>query len=286
MYKLYVIPCSHACRSAMLMLKHKQVPYRRVDVIPLTHAFVARLHGFDAGGQTRTAGARRTLPIRMGDRLGTVPALACDEQRISTNYRIARFLDDRRPEPPLFPANPERRSAVEEAERWANDVLQMAARRILLAWVVREPAAASRSGADGRMGYLLYRRALTRRLLTPMIARLIFAAGPTAEREFLDELPVMLDRIDAWIADGILGAEQLNVADFMVAPSLALILYRPDIMPFFEGRPALELVDRLVPSRHSRGRRAVPDHEPDDRLITALIDLELSGAPASRCEQR
>ena len=27
-YKLYVIPGSHACRSAMLMLEHKGRPYR------------------------------------------------------------------------------------------------------------------------------------------------------------------------------------------------------------------------------------------------------------------
>ena len=39
----------------------------------------------------------------------------------------------------------------------------------------------------------------------------------------------MLDRIDAWIADGVLNGPQLNVADFMVAPSLALILYRDDV---------------------------------------------------------
>jgi glutathione S-transferase len=57
----------------------------------------------------------------------------------------------------------------------------------------------------------------------------------------------MLDRIDAWIADGVLGGPELNVADFMVAPSLALILYRPDVQPLFEGRPSLELVDRLLP---------------------------------------
>jgi hypothetical protein len=60
------------------------------------------------------------------------------------------------------------------------------------------------------------------------------------------------NRIDAWIADGVLGGEQLNAADFMVAPSLALILYRPDVLPLFEGRPALELVDRR------RGRRGGP----------------------------
>jgi hypothetical protein len=26
-----------------------------------------------------------------------------------------------------------------------------------------------------------------------------------------------------------------------------LILYRPDVLPLFEGRPSLELVDRLLP---------------------------------------
>ena len=61
------------------------------------------------------------------------------------------------------------------------------------------------------------------------------------------ELPPMLDRIDAWIADGVLGGAQPNAADLMVAPSLALMLYRPDLMTHFGGRPALELVDRLLP---------------------------------------
>jgi glutathione S-transferase len=97
------------------------------------------------------------------------------------------------------------------------------------------------------MGYLLYKRELTRRLVIPRIIRGIFATSPAADRELLAELSVLLDRVDAWIADGVLGGEHLNAADFMVAPSLALILYRPDVMPMFEGRPALELVDRLLP---------------------------------------
>jgi len=73
MYTLYVIPGSHACRSAMLMLEHKQLPYQRVDVVTLLHPVVARLHGFDAGGERRTAGTQRPLPLRLGDHLGTVP---------------------------------------------------------------------------------------------------------------------------------------------------------------------------------------------------------------------
>jgi glutathione S-transferase len=136
----------------------------------------------------------------------------------------------------------------------------MAARRILAGAVLRDPSAFSRSAADGRMEYLLYRRALARRLVIPVIGRLVFAASPAAERELLAELPAMLDRIDAWIADGVLGAEQLNAADFMVAPSLALILYRSDVLPLFQGRPALELVDRLLPDPAQARRHPVPSH--------------------------
>jgi glutathione S-transferase len=247
MYKLYVIPGSHACRAAMLMLEHKRVPYRRVDFVPLLHPLAARLRGFDAGKQTRVAGTRRPFGVRLGDRLGTVPALAAGRERISTNHGIARFLDARHPEPPLFPADPEQRAAVEDAERWANETLQMVARRVVLAAAVRDPTAFSRSTADGRMGYLLYRPTLARRLIVPQIGRRVFAAGRRAERELLAELPSLLDRIDAWIEDGVLGGAQPNAADFMVVPSLALILYRPDVMPLFEGRPALALVDRFLP---------------------------------------
>jgi len=173
--------------------------------------------------------------------------LADGARSVSTNHGIARYLDEHHPQPPLLPADPEQRARVEEAECWANETLQMAARRIPGTAIARDPATFSQSSGDGRLGYLLYRRALTRRLIIPRLLRDVFVAGPAAEREVLDELPPMLDRIDAWIADGTLGGAQLNAADFMVAPSLALMLYRPDLLPLFEGRPALELVDRLLP---------------------------------------
>jgi glutathione S-transferase len=252
MYKLYVIPGSHACRSGMLMLEHKRVPYRRVEFITLTHATMARLHGFDAGGQTRVAGGRRTPGIRMGDLLGTVPGLADGERRISTNYGIARYLDEQHPERPLLPDDPQQRKAVEEAESWANDTLQMAARRIVFSAALQDPAALTRATDDGRMGYLLYRSALVRRLITPWIGRLIFATRPGEDGRLVAELSEMLDRIDVWVDRGVLNGPELNVADFMVAPSLALILYRPDVLPIFEGRPALELVDRLLPEPQVR----------------------------------
>jgi glutathione S-transferase len=254
MYTLYVIPGSHACRAAILMLRHKQVGYRRVHVVTLLHPLAVRLVGFDAGGETRRAGTRRTFGIRLGDFLGTVPALASNGDRISTNRQIARFLDERHPERPLLPAEPERRTAVEEAERWANEELQMVARRITLSWGRQDPEGAARRSADGRMGYLLYRSERLRRLIIPEIGRRVFAVGRSSDDELLAELPQLLDRVDAWIADGILGGPEPNAADFMVVPSLALILYRPDVMHLFEGRPALELVDRYLPEPAQAGR--------------------------------
>src|SRR4051794_11368333 len=192
MYTLYVIPGSHACRSAMLMLAHKGLAYRRVDLITLLHPVLVRLYGFDAGGQTRSAGGRHTFGLRLGDRLGTVPALAADGDRISTNHRIARFLDERHPEAPLFPSDPEKREAVEEAEDWANEKLQMEARRIVIAAVLRDPEAMSRSTGGGRLGYLLYKRAPARRL-APRVLGKAFAASPRADRELLATLRGMLD---------------------------------------------------------------------------------------------
>ena len=248
MYTLYVIPGSHACRSGILMLQHKRVPYRRVDIPTLLHPLAVRMAGFEASPERRTAGTRRPSPLRFGDRFGTVPALAARDHRVSSNRAIARFLDDRHPEPALFPANSRQRQAVEEAERWANDTLQMAARRLTLAGVRGgDLSRISHSGSDGRMGYLLYRTVVARRLIIPMIGRFAFAVGEGTDAKLQAKLPAMLDRIDAWIADGVLGGPQLNAADFMVAPSLALMLYRTDIQPLFEGRPALELVDRILP---------------------------------------
>ena len=60
-------------------------------------------------------------------------------------------------------------------------------------------------------------------------------------------LPAMLDRIDGWIESGVLDGEELNAADFVIAPSLALLTYRRDLRPEIERRPAIGLIDRLLP---------------------------------------
>jgi glutathione S-transferase len=180
--------------------------------------------------------------------MGTVPALAVNGQRVKTNRAIARFLEEWRPEPPLYPADPDRRAAVEEAERWGDDVFQMTARRLALAASLRGGDSISRGGDDGRLGPLLWRSRRIRNAGTKLLGRFVFRAGTTAESELLAELPGQLDRIDAWIEAGVLNGEQLYAADFMIAPSLALLCYRPDVEAEIARRPAMALVDRLLPA--------------------------------------
>jgi hypothetical protein len=56
----------------------------------------------------------------------------------------------------------------------------------------------------------------------------------------------MLDRIDAWIGDGVLNGERLNAADYMIAPSVALLTYRPSLRESIAFRPTGALVDRVL----------------------------------------
>jgi glutathione S-transferase len=234
----------------MLMLAHKQIPYRLVTLPTGAHPLLLRARGFAGHAKPirsvdgRTHGSLATL-----DRMGTVPALHCGTERVQTNRAIARWLERMQPEPPLFPADPQRRAAVEQAEEWGDQTLQMAARRITLLGgqhgldVLRDHA------NDGRLGALLAKGERSRKINNQIAARAIFKAdGEQAERELLAELPAMLDTIDAWIAQAVLDGPELNAADFLIAPSVALIAYRLDLRPQIQARPAVwAWLERVLP---------------------------------------
>jgi glutathione S-transferase len=245
---LYVIRGSHACRTAMLMLDHKGIGYRRVDLPPGLHPFGVRLRGFPGYPEhVRKLAGRSHRPLAMLDRLGTVPALRAGSERIQTNRAIARFLDRVQPQPPLFPTDPKRRATVEEAERWGDDELQMTARRLGFAAIQRGREAMHRRANDGRLGPMLWRSETVRFAAASGIGRIVFDANPDSERELLAALPPMLDRIDGLIGAGVLDSEQLNAADFMIVTSLALLCYRVDLRPEIEARPAGWLLERVLP---------------------------------------
>lgn len=77
-------------------------------------------------------------------------------------------------------------------------------------------------------------------------------------RRDISLLPGMLQRIDDWIAEGVLGGEELNAADFQIAPSLRLALSLDDLRPAIENRPAGELALRVVPDYPGRTPPVLP----------------------------
>jgi glutathione S-transferase len=128
--KLYSIPGSHPVMSARLMLGLKGIPYKRRDLFPVLSRVQTRLLGFK------------------GNR---VPALKIDGERVQGTRDIARALDRIQPDPPLFPADPERRAAVEEAEAWG-DPFQQIPRGIIWWALQREPDAQASFLDDAQFG--------------------------------------------------------------------------------------------------------------------------------------
>jgi len=244
---LYVICGSHACRSAMLMLEHKRVVYRRVQLMTGPHGLSVRLRGFP-GNPTpirEVDGATHRM-LALLDRAGTVPALRYGERRVQRNADIARFLDAEIPQPPLFPRDAALRAEVERAEQWGDQVLQMAARRVGLVTAVHGLGALHDRGASGRLGPLLAEGDLMRDMVARG-ARFTFRANAGDEARLVGAIAPLLDRVDAWIGDGVLDGAEPNVADFMIAPSLALLSYRSDLSAEIASRPAGAFVERFVP---------------------------------------
>jgi glutathione S-transferase len=224
--RLFVIPASHPSIAAQLMLDHKGIAYKRTDLLPVISKAALRAVGF---------------------RGVTVPALKIDGAKVQGSRPIARELERLRPEPALFPADPERRAAVEEAERFGDEQLQSPMRQILW-WAIKRDKAPLRSYSEGaKLGLPISLAMKTAAPIVALSAR-FNEADDEHVRAGLAALPAMLDKIDAWIAAGVLGGEQLNAADFQIAPSLGLAMTLDDLRPAIEPRPAGALAKRVVPN--------------------------------------
>ena len=223
--RLYVIPASHPSICVELMLRHKGIEYKRTDLMPVISKLVLRGLRFPRN---------------------TVPAMKIDGRRVQGSREIARELDRLRPEPPLFPADAERRVAVEEAERFGDEQLQHPIRQLLW-WSIKKDRAPLRSYSEGaHLGIPIDLALATAAPIVALSARFNEASDENARRA-LAALPAMLDRIDAWIAAGVLNGDHPNSADFQIAPSIGLAMSLDDLRPAIEGRPAGELAKRLVP---------------------------------------
>jgi glutathione S-transferase len=222
--RLFVVYGSHPCATVQRAMDLKGIPYSTVELPPLAHAAIQRLV--------------------FGQR--TVPGLQIDGEKIVGSRRILRRLEEIAPDPALLPADPAQRARVEDAERWGDDVLQPIARRVLWTALRNAPGAAP-SFSEGAQ---LALPAPVARAAIPLVARgeiRLNRASEAAVREDLLALPGHLDRIDAWIEEGVMGGEQPNVADLQIAPTLALLMTIGDLRPAIESHPAGQQALRLFP---------------------------------------
>ena len=230
MIRLYIIPGSNPCVAAELMLERKGIDYRRRDLIPAVHIAIVRALGF---------------PGR------TVPALKSDGRKVQGSRAIARFLDELKPEPSLFPLEPARRAAVQEAERWGDEELQSVSRR--LAWfalrrVLRRDRSTVKEFLEGyRLGVPTSVAVAT---MAPIawVEQRINKASAAAVRADLERLPALLDHVDELLAQGVIGGEVPNAADYQIAPSLRLLLAFDQLRPLIEARPAGAFATRVAPA--------------------------------------
>jgi glutathione S-transferase len=223
--RLYMLAVSHPARAAQRMLEYKGVPHGRVYLLPGLHPALLRLAGF---------------------RGGTVPALDMGDNKVQGSRSISRALDEAIPEPPLFPADPEQRVSVEEAERWGEEDLQEVLRRIFR-WSTAHQQRVRRwlgelSGvpAPGLVG-----------ALNAPLARGFAKLSRADEGRVVGDiahLPHMLDHVDSLIESGVIASSAPNAADFQIGSSVRVLMAFSQLRPMAERRPAGELALRLYPS--------------------------------------
>ncbi len=215
--KLYVVPGSHPCDTVAKALELKGLAYKTVEFPPPSHALLMR-------------------PL-FGGR--TVPGIKFEDgTKVQGSTKILRELDRRVAEPPLYGA-----AEIEEAERFGDEVLQPLTRRVLWMAFTKEPMALH-GYQSGKLPPLPKPVIKVSAPLITRIERGLNDATEAAARADLAALPGHLDRVDAWIADGVLGGDPPNAADLQVATSLRLLHTIGDVKPIMAGRPSEELAHR------------------------------------------
>jgi glutathione S-transferase len=234
---LFVIPGSHPSMAARMMLEAKGVEYRRIDLVPIISKGVLKAAGFPGV---------------------TVPALRLDGKRVQGTGAIARALDDAVPEPRLFPADPELRARVEEAEAWADTELQEVARRIIWNVLDRDPRGRQSYLEGAKLGVPV---SLAVKTAAPLVylSKRFNEADDDAVRRDVAELPAIADHVDDLLAEGVIGTAETNAADYQVATGLRLLLTLDDARPAFEGHDAGEFAMSLVPEFPGYAPAALPD---------------------------
>ncbi|MBJ7354391.1 MAG: glutathione S-transferase N-terminal domain-containing protein [Thermoleophilaceae bacterium] len=215
---------SHPCEAVYAAARHKGLDFKTVNLPPAIHRLIMRV---------KFGGTR-------------VPGATINGMKVQGTSSIFLALDYLKADPPLFPSDPEERGRVIAAEHWGEGEFQDIGRRLIWAHLSRSPetvrawAAAGPPGLDQRIKYFS----------APHLAQIAkFGNGATDEQveKDLRHLPMLLDRVDELIAEGVIGGDEPNAADFQIFSSVAMWSNMRDIRPAIKDRPCGEVAARLFP---------------------------------------
>jgi glutathione S-transferase len=224
---LYAIPASHPCAVVERALQLKELPYRRVEMIPVAHRLAQR--------------------ARFGST--TVPGVEFDDGEKEVGSRpILRALEARVASPPLLPADEEERARVERAEEWGDQVLQPLARRVIWAAVSRSPGATASYLEGAKLPMPRPLALASAPYVARLAARLNGATEPAVRADLIGLRHMHLPRVERWIEQGVLGGPTANAADLQIGAALRLLLTIEDVAPLLSGRLVEGLARRWFPS--------------------------------------
>lgn len=227
--RLYWITLSHPSQAARKMLELKRVDYKIVNVLPFNQRVHLRLAGFKGG---------------------TVPAIKFDGRRVQGSREIAQALDQRWPEPPLFPSDPELRKQIEQAERWGEQQLQPVPRRISRYGVAHDVGMRVWGARASHMRRRRWSRAWRchwahyYNLSVESDGRRATAASVQTD---LKALPGLLYHADQLLSDGILATDPPNAATLQILASVCLFDALADLHEAIGGRPCAVAARAVFP---------------------------------------
>lgn len=232
---LWHIPISHYNEKARWALAYKGVEHERRAPPPPAHMAVALW---------LTRGASKTFPV-----------LSLDGRHMGDSTAIIAALEERHPEPPLYPAGAAERARALALEDFFDEALGPHIR--LLAWheLMRDPAR-FRAFVETMAPAPLRRGAGA---VTSSFLRARFrVTDPERAATARERVMAAFDRLEAELADGdYLVGGAFSVADLTAASLLYPVVTPPQAPALAEPTPAYERF--IAPLRERRGFRWVEE---------------------------
>jgi glutathione S-transferase len=207
---LWQLEISHYNEKARWALDHKRIPHIRRSLLPGVHILVAkRLTG---GGET-------------------TPVLTLDGRSIGDSTRIIAALEERWPQPPLYPADPEHRRRALELEEFFDEQLGPHIRRAVYHVLLDHPELVVPLFVHGQR---LPRRLLIRSAFPLMRVGMRWRLSVNAEaaQNSREMCVAAMDRLEAELGrSGYLVGDSFTVAD-LTAAALFYPVVRPAAFPY------------------------------------------------------